>query len=113
MATKVYVSGMPIYLRMYNGEYYQASEDAYALTAETYFGCLIGPTYIIRGKSFWSLETRPPKLWLHTVAIGDDLIGDWDIMTVTEKPTWRTWWQSNWGIILFSTTVIGAFVISR
>ncbi len=105
----LYVSGMPLMHRGWNGEYVLDKKNEeypeWGLYSHNYYGLgicdtaivKIGDRWTIRNTDWYEIITRGPT--------GHSPIGDWGDVLITTEENWSTWFRSNFGIALLITSV--------
>ncbi len=91
----IYVHGMPLVLRGWNGKYHMRNENCYDLVHHNYYGIPIKHAVIIKDQGFWKFVIAD---WITTTlyrGAPDSPIGEWGDILVTEKNTPGTWVRSN------------------
>lgn len=106
---EIYVSGMPLLWRGWNGKYVRDQMDdsskeddsqEWHLSSHNYYGIGIRPAKICIRKHRWVLITKDISFLEIARRIGKQtLLGDWGDIYVSSKPTFYTFWRSNSGII--------------
>lgn len=96
----VYVSGMPLMLRGFNGAYVKSetSPDTYNLVKHNYYGIRIVHVALVKKKDHWVLEGVWGQVFDRNYS--ESVFHDWsDGMRVTRHEDSSTWWNSNSGIV--------------
>ena len=111
----VYVSGMPLMYRGYNGLYeWDHMRDTYHRREhQTYYGLPIKETLLVRMDDEWQLHHRSGRLYeptqFHQLRPYESPgpLGEWNAgVLVTREPSLKTWFQSNKGLLSALVLVI-------
>lgn len=107
----VYVSGMPLCLRGFNGRYKRNKNNPLRWDRQSsmYMCIYIRPTSIIKQGNHFVLVTT--DYFQSQIACSNNLLGNWsdsrDIhLIVTERSSFQSWLYSNCGIIGCATTIL-------
>jgi hypothetical protein len=108
---KIYVSGMPLMLRGFNGEYikHPTKPDRWDREESLYMGLIpIRPTCIKKQEDKWILCTTD-DWYPFKVASSNDLFGVWKDtfahISITPTGGIGAWWNNNSSIIMSTATV--------
>lgn len=107
LPTSVWVSGMPLHLRGWNGEYVKSEHDVYHLHPYMYYGILIRPMKIFKKDGRWVLWTNDFfEGEIDSGSEGESPVGEWKNIRVSETNDWVGWWRNNSGLL--AGVVVGA-----
>lgn len=117
----LYVSGMPLFLRGFNGKHvYDRFSNFWVRDVHYYFGLLIRPTRIRKKEDYWIIEAVGELGATKIASKSNEICGDWtNGIRVSTKNDWSLWWHSNkyalfTGIMVsFVAALVFTFVVYR
>ena len=104
LSSDVYVSGMPLFLRGWNGLYRRTDVEKWELVNHIYYGIGIIHTTITKNKhGRWVLKTDDFQFTDNKYCGSDGPCGDWGDIYVSKTQNLSTWYRSNsslmWGFV--------------
>jgi len=110
----IFVSGMPFFLRGYNGKYCLTKDEDKKIYTRVdnvpYYGHIeINDSFIVRNNNtdVWSFHHTPCKLpFLKLTKDNSSPTGEWsEGIVVAPEKSWMNLWENNRGIIKFITLI--------